>query len=371
MKEILFFLDNFDTGGVTSVIQNIYRNIDRTKYSIDFVRRNTNINEFDNEVKRSGNTVFYYEDCGLNKIPIWNYKRRQLFISKQVVDWVKASGKRYDVIHIHANPIIGLYLAKKLDIRIRIMHAHEAVSDFGDNITQSKLIFSIWKNRQKHYNEWATVKAGDSLKACVVKFGPEVVNDSKMVVLYPPVDMNRFNPQNYTYPDSGSHDGFNIIHVGRLNPVKNQQFMIDILAEINKKREADLYIVGEGRLMESLQQHACELNVLNHVHFLPGNTSPGLYTRMNCSLLPSFSEAFGMVAVESQLMGVPCFASTNVPTDVDIGMCTFLDLEIGAAKWAEAIMEYDYKHCTLNQKQKKEFDIETLLSKLERIYNGV
>ena len=375
MRNVLTFLDSFDTGGVTSVVRSLYNNMNGDNYNIDFARRNVNLNEFDNEIVNNKNKIYYYEDCGLNRIPIWNYKFREIYIAKQIISQVKQTKIKYDVIHIHANPIIGLYIGVKLNIPVRIMHTHEAIPDFGDNIYKSKISALIWRNRQKRYNEWSTVKAGDSKKACCVKFGKEVLYDPKMIVLYPPVDINRFDVSRYSELELESFhintEEFNIIHVGRLNPIKNQSFMIDILKQINEYRVANLYFVGDGDIKEMLADYARRLGVRNRVFFLSGDTTPGLYKLMDCSLLTSFSEAFGMVAVESQLMGVPCFASTNVPTDVDIGMCTFLDLEIGAEKWAEVIMEYDYKYCTLNQEQKKEFDTETLLSKLERIYNGV
>lgn len=373
MKKILVFLDNFDTGGVTSVVRTIYENLDNADFSMDFVRRNVNINEFDREILSNGNRILYYQDCGLNRIPVWNYKHRQLFIAKQVITQIKQTKIRYDVIHIHANPIIGLYIGMKLQIPIRIMHAHEAIPDFGDNIYQSKIIAAIWKNRVKRYNQWSTIKAGDSKKACIVKFGEQIVNDPSMRILYPPLDMQRFDPEQYDnteiekqyHPD---RQVFNMIHVGRLNPVKNQKFLIDILACMIKQKPAHLYIVGEGDQKDTLLTYAQQKGVADKLTLLRSDTTPGLYKFMNCSLLPSFSEAFGMVAVESQLMGVPCFASKNVPDDVDIGMCTFLHLNEGAENWVNAILSYKYDGCSVKESKKKQFQVKELISGLEKLY---
>lgn len=374
MRNILIFLDNFDTGGVTSVVQSIYRNLNGNGFCIDFARRKVNINDFDEEVISSGNSIYYYDDCGLNKIPFWNYKHRQLFIAKQIVSQINNSSRKYDVIHIHANPIIGLYIGIKLRVPIRVMHTHEAIPDFGDNIYKSKVAAMIWKYRQKKYNGWSTIKAGDSKKACCVKYGKNVVNDHRMVVLYPPVDMCRFSPDSYRQDQIHIYNvntsEFNMIHVGRLNPVKNQSFMIDILCELNKIRPSNLYIVGDGALKEELESYSKTKGVENRVFFLPGNTTPGLYKLMNCSMLPSLSEAFGMVAVESQLMGVPCFASTNVPDDVDIGMCSFIQLEQGAVRWAQIIDNYDYSTCQIDEDKKNRFKTKELLTLIAQIYNG-
>ena len=197
VKRVLVFLDNFDTGGVTSVVKTIYRNINSKEYSMDFVRRNCNVNEFDAEIKKDGNMIYYYEDCGLNSIPVINYKRRQLHIAKQVLKQIKRGKIEYDAIHVHANPIIGLFIGKKLNIPVRIMHTHEAIPDFGDNIHTSKIMNFIWKQRRQKYNTWTTIKAGDSKKACIAKYGEEVVYDPKMEILYPPIDMKKFDKTNY------------------------------------------------------------------------------------------------------------------------------------------------------------------------------
>lgn len=372
MRNILMFVDNFDVGGVTSVVQNIYQSLNGNNISIDFTRRDTNRNKFDEEVISNGNFIYYYSDCGLNRVPIWNYKRRQLYIAKQIIKQIKSVGKVYDVIHIHANPIIGLYIGVKLHIPIRIMHVHEATPDFGDNIYKSRIAALIWKKRQKKYNKWSTVKAGDSLKACCAKYGDNILNDPKMIVLYPPVDTQRFSSERYQDFELSEYqvptEEFNIIHVGRLAPVKNQRFMIDIVFEMNKITATNLYLIGDGEIKEELKKYAKKLGLSERVHFLPGNTTPGLYKLMRCSLLTSFSEAFGMVAVESQLMGVPCFASDAVPMEVNIGMCIFWDIEAGSAEWARKILNFRYDELHIDEKKKQKFETENLMKILRDLY---
>lgn len=374
MTNVLVFLDNFDTGGVTSVVRTIYRSINKVYFTMDFVRKDSERTEFDVEIINNGDTIYYYQDCGLNKIPLVNYIKRRRFIARQIIKQIRKSRQKYDAIHVHANPIIGLYVGKKLGIPVRIMHTHEAIPDFGDNIKKSFISSIIWKYRQKCYNSWSTIKAGDSKKACVAKFGKEVLNDRKMRVLYPPVDMQKFNPDNYDVCDLEvlgiNKNCFNMIHVGRLNAVKNQKFLIEILDSINSKVNAHLYIVGDGMLKNELLSFAREKKVLEYVSFLPGNTTPAIYKLMQCSLLPSFSEAFGMVAVESQLMGVPCFASSNVPDDVDIGMCTFLNLDAGTEKWGNIILHYDYKSAMIDPKKKRAFETKRLIATLGDLYCG-
>ncbi len=372
MKKILVFVDTFDFGGVTSLIKDIYRNNNIQKCRMFFVRKNRNINEFDEEIVNNGDTVYYYDDVNLGKIPVLNYKIKSHIMIKRLR---KIIGKeKYDVAYIHANAAYCVMAAKKLKIPKIIMHSHEAVSDFGGNEKISKITAFVWNKRVKMYNQLVDFKVGDSKKACIAKFGESVLNEDKMRVIHPPINLDKFNPENYDKEKAVEDfnvdtDSFNMIHVGRLCEVKNQQFMLDILSEIIKTRKCNLYIVGEGDYeKEKLILKAKELGVEKFVHFLPGNTSPAIYTAMDCSLLPSFSEAFGMVAVESQLMGIPCFASTNVPDDVNVGMCSFVDLNKGKESWAKHILSYDYSNCSVNEELAGQFDINVIIESLTKMF---
>lgn len=362
----------FNVGGVTNVAMGIYNNIDKNEYKMDFIRDSVFAeNDIDKFVKSNGSRVYLFHKPVIGKIPLINYKIQRNLVVKDLLEQI--GDEKYDVIHIHAHASIALYLAKKLKIKVKITHFHEAVTDFGDNVEKSFITRKIWKTRQKIYNSESTVKAGDSLKACKVKFG-ESVDEKEFSVFNPPIDFNRFNPKNYDESIvlekyNIDQSAFNMIHVGRLSYVKNQKFMIDILSEINKTKTSYLYIVGEGDYSKTLKEHASNKGVLDKLIFLPANTSPEIYLAMDCSLLTSFSEAFGMVAVESQSMGVRCFASTNVPTDVDVGGCLFLDLDLGKETWADVIINTQ-KEFDLEEDKFDNFKIENLVKRLKNIYDG-
>ena len=363
-------MNSFNVGGVTNVAIAIYDGLDKEKYSVDFIRNGQYAeNDIEKTVKENGSKVYTFTSSRIGKIPIINYRIHIKKLAKEVLTQI--GDKKYDVIHIHAHASLGIYIAKKLRIPVRILHFHEAIPDFGDNVSKSKITAYMWKKRQKHYNKYATVKAGDSLKACKVKYGEKVVNDHKLCVLYPPIDMEKFNPSRYKKEEvlkefSINKKAFNIIHVGRLTQVKNQKFIIDVLKEINGTLLAELYFVGDGECKKGLEEYAKNLGVSDRVHFLSPSTSLSVYLAMNCSLLPSFSEAFGMVAVESQLMGVKCYASSNVPRDVDIGGCEFLDLKLGAKEWARQIISNE--GFNLQEEKKLLFEKKTLVEKVKKLY---
>lgn len=373
MKKILVCVDSFEVGGVTEVIKRIYHNINKNKFQMDFMAVRRLNNDTEKEIVDNGDKIYYLTMPALKSVPYFNYIIRDFYMVKQIKKLIK--DEEYVAAYIHAHGNFYLPATKIINIPIRVYHVHEGISDFNGNENKSFITSKLWKKRQKMYNKLSTAKVGDSAKACVAKFGVNTTNDPLMEVLYPSVDMEKFNTSSYNEEDikcfNINPDSFNMIHVGRLNPVKNQKFLIDILSEIIKIKDSHLHIIGEGdRDKQMLIAYAKEKGVTDKVTFLKGDTSPAIYKAMDCSLLPSFSEAFGMVAVESQLMGVPCFASTNVPTDVDAGICTFLDLEKGAKSWAEAILHYDYANAKINNEKIKEFDIKNIVKRLETIFDN-
>ena len=373
MKKILVFVDSFHTGGITEVVKHIYRRLDRTKYEMSFLRCDGGPRDFDEEIEKNGDKVYIITKEQLPKVPVINYS----ILTKRMVKKIRnaVGNDKYDVAYIHSNAFFCVPGAKALGIKKIIMHVHEAVSDFGGNEEKSAITKLIWKRRQRMYNRLASYKVGVSKKACIAKFGENVVNDKKMRVIHPSVDTEKFDPDRYDKDSiakefSVDEAAFNMIHVGRLFAVKNQAFMLDILKEISKIRKCHLYIIYIGSVeMNNLVNKAKALGVYDMVTFLPGNTTAGLYKLMNCSLLPSFSESFGMVAVESQMMNVPCFASTNVPDDVDVGLCVHLPLEDGAKAWADKILNYDYENARLDEEKAKEFTIECIIKKTEKLFD--
>lgn len=376
MIRILVFVNSFNLGGITSLIQDIYRNLDRSQFSMSFIRPDENRNAFDDEIKANGDSVFYYENEPLGQVPMLNFAIRRCNMVKKVCNALK-DAPAFDVAYIHSNHSYCLPAAKKLKIPKIVMHTHEAVSDFNGNEEKSTLIRYIWNRRVTMYNRLADHKLGDSQKACIAKFGPQIIHDPAMQVVHPPINMGKFNPAAYDRAEALSQfdidpEKINLVHVGRLLAVKNQPFLIDVLASVLQAKAAHLYIVGNGDAhKQELIAYAKEKNVLQHISFLPGNTNiPLLLTAMDISLLPSFSEAFGMVAVESQLMGVPCIASTNVPQDVDVGMCRFLPIDQGSQIWADMVVETAKTPGQLQPEKSQQFHIGCIVKKLECIFYG-
>ncbi|MDO4747168.1 MAG: glycosyltransferase [Candidatus Saccharibacteria bacterium] len=131
-------------------------------------------------------------------------------------------------------------------------------------------------------------------------------------------------------------------HIGRMDAVKNQAFLIEVLQELNQKNNNyRLILIGDGSEKKKLEELAKKSGTNDRITFL-GNKkdSSRYYNAMDVFVFPSKSEGLGIALIEAQANGLKCFASTAVPRDANATKTvTFISLEKTAAEWANIIDE--------------------------------
>jgi glycosyltransferase involved in cell wall biosynthesis len=101
-----------------------------------------------------------------------------------------------------------------------------------------------------------------------------------------------------------------LVAIGRLVPQKGFAVLLDAMAKVIRRREAQLVVLGEGVLRKSLEKKAQELGISGYVLF-PGfisNPYPVL-KHADIFVLSSFYEGFGIVLLEAMACGTPVIAS--------------------------------------------------------------
>jgi glycosyltransferase involved in cell wall biosynthesis len=103
-----------------------------------------------------------------------------------------------------------------------------------------------------------------------------------------------------------------IICVGRFSPSKGQDTLVQALAGLRGQANWTALMVGEGPTRQTVEQLAQKLGVANRCRF------PGSYPHSDVlkemadsavSVIPSRTEAFGLVGPESMAVGLPVIAS--------------------------------------------------------------
>lgn len=206
------------------------------------------------------------------------------------------------------------------------------------------------------------------------------IKSKRIMILYNAIDTKKYRYNALIRADIRKELGlddssFTIGHVGRLTYQKNQFFLLDIFKELTKiNYNAILLMVGDGPDEEALKEYAEKLRISESVWFLGNRTDvSSLMQAMDLFLLPSRSEGFGIVTIESQSACLPTICSTNVPLDVKAtDLVKFISLKREPKQWAELIQTFHnntYRYDISDIVAKRGYDISVALQKLLQFYS--
>lgn len=123
-----------------------------------------------------------------------------------------------------------------------------------------------------------------------------------------------FEEQDTAFRQPGHADGFMILSVGSLVPIKNHASLLRAFADaFPDDASVRLSIAGDGPLRTELEALARDLRVRERVRFLGQLGTPSVIEEMrNCDLfvLPSVRETFGVVLIEALACGRPVLATS-------------------------------------------------------------
>jgi glycosyltransferase involved in cell wall biosynthesis len=132
--------------------------------------------------------------------------------------------------------------------------------------------------------------------------------------------------------DSAScqRDSNRLICVGRLHPCKGHDTLVRAMGLLKTTRP-NLYVelIGNGPEKEPLRRQSQRLGVSDQCVFLGGLPHADVLKRMACAavcVVPSRSDAFGFVTIESMAVGTPVVASAvgGIPEIIRDGIDGFL-----------------------------------------------
>lgn len=130
---------------------------------------------------------------------------------------------------------------------------------------------------------------------------------SKITVAYPGVDQ-RFKPGKKT-----NSNQITLLFLGGLKSRKNPQFLLKLLANINRK-DLKLIMAGTGPLLLELKKLTQSLNLTSQVKFtgfVKEEDKVKLYQKADILLLPSLKEGFGMTITEAAACQVPAIGANH------------------------------------------------------------
>ncbi|GBD82279.1 hypothetical protein TEHD86_1001 [Tetragenococcus halophilus subsp. halophilus] len=370
--KVLYLVNSLGKGsGVMSFVMNTYRNIDRKNIQIDFiVNKKTDVN-YEKELKELGANIYYI--LAPQKISVGGIKK----YFKKVWNFFELHKNEYEVIHSHVPTFNFWYfpIAKKFGIEKRIVHSHSSNSS-------SRLI-----SRIRNFFLLTTVKQtanyfiACSKEAAVYLFGKKLVYKNKVTIINNGIDIERFSYNEGTRhslrKELGLEGKFVLGHVGRFSDEKNHKFLIETFFRITQiYPRSILLLIGEGSLKPNIENKITELKLTENVIFLGLRDDVNqVMQAMDSFVLPSLFEGLGIVAIEAQAAGLPCYVSKGVPKEVDItDLITYISLNKSPEHWAQEIVKKkDSSSRSLYSKtiKSKNYDIVDTVKKLENFYYDI
>ncbi len=264
----------------------------------------------------------------------------------------------YDLIHSHywLSGQVGWLARDKWQVPlIHTMHTMAKVKNLAlaEDDSPEPLIRVV--------GEEQVVKVADRLVANTHREAAELIDlydapPQKVDVVHPGVDLEIFTPQGRTLrTELGIEDhDFVLLFVGRIQPLKAPDIVLKAASEL-KARYPELAhrirvvicggFSGTGTEAKySLTALASDLQLHDNVIFLqplPPVELAALYRSADLLVVPSYSESFGLVALEASASGTPVIAAAvgGLVTSVKDGTSGALIGNHDPVAWAEKIAD--------------------------------
>lgn len=164
-------------------------------------------------------------------------------------------------------------------------------------------------------------------------------------------------------------EDFVVGHVGRFAPAKNHPLLIEVFAEILKRKSnAKLLLVGNGPLESQVRSKIHEMDLDDKVIILKNRTDVNKLMRlMNIFIFPSLHEGFGIVLLEAQVSDLRCVTSDSIN---DSSICSDKTIRVSlkepASKWAEIALDGSVRN--EHYGNLADFDLRKEIKKVEELY---
>ncbi len=341
MDRILVFGMTENPGGVESFLINYYRNIDRTKIQFDFLCNSHDPVAYEEELIRLGGRTFHI----VARSKDWQVYKRELD------DVFKNHSFEWSAIWVNVCSLANidyLKIAKKYGIKKRIIHSHNSQN------MDSKLRVLLHKWNKRSIGKYATDYWACSEAAAHWFYNDELMK--KVVVIHNAIDVEqmKYDERKRKAIREQYHieDKYVIGNIGRLHFQKNQEFAIAVFNDYHKRKpDSVLVLVGQGEDERKLKKLVENLGLRESVIFTGVQMDiQGWLSSFDLFLFPSKFEGLSVVAMEAQANGIPVYGSKGViPEEVVVNdNFVTLNLNTGAAKWAEAMCSNDFERIPYN-----------------------
>jgi len=198
----------------------------------------------------------------------------------------------------------------------------------------------------------------------------KVSHKAKLSIIYYGIEPSEFSQSNDK--DNEFANPIRFIHVANLNVIKNQEFLIDVFAEINRKRPSHLHIIGPdyygGVIQEKIKTSNLE-SVVRYSGYLPFDEIKLALAQSDVMLHTSHYESTGMSVIEAMASNVVvCGTNVGIMSDLKNAAC-FVSTNSNPALFGREVLDYmeDQRQMNRNRSAALQWTRENTMEKC--VYN--
>jgi glycosyltransferase involved in cell wall biosynthesis len=357
IKRMLCILSSMDAGGAETFLMKVFRNIDKTRYMMDFCLSVQRKSFYENEIEMLGGKIFRVIPKSDNFI--------QSFLTIRRI--VKHNKYNYVMLcNQYALAVVDLIAAKCGGAKILAYRANST------SISRGGSLRFIYHNLLRvPAKTISNVKISPSIVSAKFVFGDRALQDKKFYLIRNGIDLSLYyyniEKRNMLRSKLGINSAFAIFQVGRFSPEKNHAFTLVVFARFVKIRpNSILLLAGSGLLLEDCKERANELGITDKVMFLGvRHDIPELFQAVDILILPSKYEGMPNAVIEAQATGLPCLVSDTVTPEANVtGLVSYLPLK--EEEWLKNLTNATIKDARLDESCKMRaagYDIKDVVEK--------
>jgi D-inositol-3-phosphate glycosyltransferase len=328
-----------ETGGMNVYVRELSRELGRMGFHVDVFTRSQNA-QVPRIVPMGEQVRVIHLVAGPERPLPHEHTYRYL---EEFVDSLEAfrleEGITYDLIHGHywLSGVVGLELRRRWSVPLlQMFHTLGALkNEVARSIEEREPPLRLEEEARLVRDADRLIAATPVDRAHLVWYYEAAPH--RIVVIPCGVDTMLFRPipPARAKAELGLSDDRVVLYVGRLAPIKGLETLLDSIPRLQQTRSPAVLIVGGG-LDEPANGHLATLHskmkalgIENRVRFLgaqPQERLPYFYAAAQVTVMPSYYESFGMVALEAMACGSPVIASRvgGLTVTVEDGINGFL-----------------------------------------------
>lgn len=371
MIKVVQFIHGLNMGGAEKVVKDYATLLNKEKYDVTVLcLEHFYDSPYELLLKQNGiRTIYICDDMPLSS--------RRDILSRMVNKFQRYNlVKRYltrlqpDIVHVHLQ--LNDYIKKShLNHNTKIFYTQHFDVECLKKNYPDQIRYLRWL--QKRYDVHLIALNEEMRKSLNHLFS---INNT--VIINNGIDFTKyrtnFNKQEKRQELKVPQEAFVVCHVGRFDPIKNHDFLIDIFEQIKLQvPKAFLIMVGKGKTEKKVRSKLIEKDLMDSTLILNDRVDVDEILRASdVAVFPSISEGLGISVIEMQAAGLSCVVSDTVPRATCISnKIRYMSLEKPVCEWADELLRLASEEKTILYTNLEEWDLKGSICKLEKLYMGV